>query len=153
MPCYHFISTPDEFNFGKHIGETLSDVIERDPSYVYWCANTIPEFSINYEIILEIGKLFPGFIISQDFIEKVCDYYELPDEIELYQAYFNRFMKIESFEEDEYSNDDDFWDDWQNETPSYERYSGSWAQDVEGYSDDDIDTVFDGDPLAYWNID
>lgn len=30
---------------------------------------------------------------------------------------------------------------------------GSWAQDVEGYSDDDIDTIFDGDPLAYWNID
>lgn len=32
-------------------------------------------------------------------------------------------------------------------------YSGSWAQDVEGYSDDDIDTIFDGDPSAYWNID
>ena len=22
-----------------------------------------------------------------------------------------------------------------------------------GYSDDDIDTIFDGDPSAYWNID
>lgn len=36
---------------------------------------------------------------------------------------------------------------------TYERYNGSYAQDVAGYSDDDIDTVFDGDPLAYWNID
>lgn len=32
-------------------------------------------------------------------------------------------------------------------------YEGSWAHDVEGYSNDDIDTIFDGDPDAYWNID
>ena len=31
--------------------------------------------------------------------------------------------------------------------------AGSYAQDVEGWSDDDIDEVFDGDPDAYWNID
>lgn len=36
---------------------------------------------------------------------------------------------------------------------SYERYGGSYAQDEMGYSDDDIDTIFDGDPSAYWNID
>lgn len=36
---------------------------------------------------------------------------------------------------------------------SYGQYSGFWAQDVEGYSDDDIDTIFDSDPDAYWNID
>lgn len=39
------------------------------------------------------------------------------------------------------------------ETPTYERYAGSYAQDEMGYSDDDIDTIFDGDPDAYWNID
>ena len=32
-------------------------------------------------------------------------------------------------------------------------YSGSWARDVEGLSDDFIDDVLDGDPDAYWNID
>ena len=37
--------------------------------------------------------------------------------------------------------------------PSYGRYAGSYAQDVEGWSDNDIDDVFDGDPDAYWNID
>lgn len=30
---------------------------------------------------------------------------------------------------------------------------GPGVQDVEGYNDDDIDMIFDGDPLAYWNID
>ncbi len=32
-------------------------------------------------------------------------------------------------------------------------YVGSYAHDEEGCSDDDIDTVFDGYPDAYWNID
>lgn len=37
--------------------------------------------------------------------------------------------------------------------PTYGKYAGSYAQDEMGYSDDDIDTIFDGDPSAYWNID
>lgn len=32
-------------------------------------------------------------------------------------------------------------------------YAGTYAHDVEGYNDDDIDTIFDGDPDAYCNID
>ena len=39
------------------------------------------------------------------------------------------------------------------DSPTYGRYRGSYAQDEMGYSDDDIDTIFDGDPSAYWNID
>lgn len=33
------------------------------------------------------------------------------------------------------------------------QYSGSYAQDVVGLSDDVIDDAFEGDPEAYWNID
>ena len=36
---------------------------------------------------------------------------------------------------------------------TYEEYNGTYAQDVMGYSDQDIDDAFDGDPEAYWNID
>lgn len=32
-------------------------------------------------------------------------------------------------------------------------YSGTYAHDEMGYSNSDIDTIFDGDPDAYWNID
>ena len=32
-------------------------------------------------------------------------------------------------------------------------YSGTYAQDVEGYDDDTISDAFEGDPDAYWNID
>lgn len=36
---------------------------------------------------------------------------------------------------------------------TYEEYNGSYAQDVMGYSDQNIDDAFDGNPDAYWNID
>ena len=39
------------------------------------------------------------------------------------------------------------------ERHTYENYNGSYAQDVEGWSDQDINEDFDGDPDAYWNID
>ena len=49
--------------------------------------------------------------------------------------------------------DESDYDSYEMEESTYERYNGSYAQDVEGWSDQDIDDVFDGDPDAYWNID
>lgn len=51
-------------------------------------------------------------------------------------------------QEEVYDDDYDF-----NDEKTYTRYNGSYAQDIEGWSDDDIDIVFEGDPDAYWNID
>lgn len=50
---------------------------------------------------------------------------------------------------------EDYYDpsDYYEEEETYDNYNGSYAQDVEGWSDQDIDDVFDGDPDAYWNID
>lgn len=58
--------------------------------------------------------------------------------------------------DDDYDECED--DDYENylaeqDEPTYDKYNGSYAQDVMGYSDDDIDTIFDGNPDAYWNID
>ena len=52
-----------------------------------------------------------------------------------------------------YNDWDQDYDSYEMEESTYERYNGSYAQDVEGWSDQDIDEVFDGDPDAYWNID
>ena len=49
------------------------------------------------------------------------------------------------FEDDYY--DELFKDDY--ETPKYDKYNGSYSQDVEGLSDNFIDDVLDGDPDAY----
>lgn len=48
---------------------------------------------------------------------------------------------------------DEYDSDYDIERPTYDRYSGSYAQDEAGWSDEEIDTVLDGDPDAYWNID
>ena len=53
---------------------------------------------------------------------------------------------LQSQMESSYESNEDEYD-------GYGRYRGSYAQDELGYSDDDIDTIFDGDPSAYWNID
>ena len=63
------------------------------------------------------------------------------------------YRDIYDSEDDEYGNDDNenYSTDW--DEPTYDKYNGSYAQDEMGYSDDDIDTIFDGEPDAYWNID
>ncbi len=68
---------------------------------------------------------------------------------ELLQTVFNCEIvnKFTETEKDYYYNVDHF------ERESYGQYAGSYAQDVEGLSDDFINDVLDGDPDAYWNID
>lgn len=59
-----------------------------------------------------------------------------------------------TYYEPEYDNNDgyEYCDGYDNEE-TYDCYHGSYVQDVEDWSDQDIDDVFDGDPEAYWNID
>lgn len=45
------------------------------------------------------------------------------------------------------------FNDAYNEEEHYNRYNRTYAQAVEGWSDEEIDEVFDGNPDAYWNID
>lgn len=43
--------------------------------------------------------------------------------------------------------------DYSDNEPTYEKYGGTYAQDLEGCDDDFIDDVLGGEPEAYWNID
>ena len=46
------------FQFGKHKGEMLEDVIEDDPSYIAWlCENEVTEFDIAVIRHLEAEKI------------------------------------------------------------------------------------------------
>jgi len=134
---YYFDDIASVFCFGKHKGDTLWSVIQEDESYVYWCVNNIPNFIISIETLKQIRSIFPMFIITSNFLSHILDYRNQEDN--------------EEYEYDEVYEDNRCYDN--EEKPTYERYQGSWAQDEMGYSDDDIDTIFDGDPLAYWNID
>ena len=142
---YYFDSLDNIFRFGRYKDQTIEDVLINNPSYIDFCIREIPSFMISPELVEQIKVYFPNFIIPNSYADKIGSYSEYMDRI----YYYNR-------------NDDDYDDDYNCEEygdeecyseSTYERYNGSWAQDVEGYSDDDIDTIFDGDPSAYWNID
>ena len=47
----------------------------------------------------------------------------------------------------------DYCCDYNYRSQHYEEFAGTYAQDVAGYSDEDICDAFEGDPDAYWNID
>lgn len=151
---YLFEHINDKFTFGKYCGYTLSDVLDKNEEYVDWCMMNIDCFVLSNEAMDEIKKIYPDFIISSSFLLKqtlksleLSDYEEdckFDDECD-YLTPAERYLKADNRDNEEN-------DDWEEES-TYDRYNGSYAQDEMGYSDDDIDTIFDGDSSAYWNID
>ena len=134
---YYFDDIGTPFRFGRYKGWSLRRVIENNPSYLYWCVDTISSFRISLDAISQIREMYPMFIITQNFRGHIGE------------------LEEEDDDDDEPDYDDSsFYNNYNCEEKStYERYSGSYAQDVMGYSDDEIDIIFDGDPDAYWNID
>lgn len=132
----------DKFRFGKFKGCTFAEVAMYSPDYIRWVILNVEGNICVFcdSVIEELRIMFPHIII-EEWIDEV------------------RKMRIYEYEEYVKSQEDDSYD-WDDNNmlnddygSSYGRYSGSYAQDEMGYSDDDIDTIFDGDPSAYWNID
>lgn len=130
----------DKFRFGKFLGCTFAEVVEYNPDYIRWVVENVSGSICVFcdPVIEELRLIFPRFEISPSF-----------------EAMRNqRLAEFEDLEDEDYENQDfddrGFYADY--EPPTYGRYAGSYAQDEMGYSDDDIDTIFDGDPDAYWNI-
>jgi hypothetical protein len=128
-----FYNLDTEFTFGKFQGNKVRQVIDIQPSYLDWCALNLNHFYISDEVIEEIKSIKSDFKISDEGTQKLNEKYEVWEN------------------EQQESDYDDYYD--YHERESYGRYAGSYAQDVEGLSDDFIDEVLDGDPDAYWNID
>ena len=129
----------DKFHFGKFTGCTFAEVVEYNPEYISWVLENVSGSMCVFgdSVIEELRLIFPHFEISPSL-----------------EAMRNqRIAEFENLEDEDYEEFDNrsFYDDC--ESPTYGRYAGSYAQDEMGYSDDDIDTIFDGDPDAYWNID
>ena len=145
MITCHFKSIEDQFNFGRYNGLCLADVMDINPSYLSWCVKycTGVIFQLHDEALEEIKIVYPHFIMDSLF--------------EYQRIWHLSRNDYEYSDEDYYADEEQFDNEYDDinydDAPTYDRYSGSWAQDIEGYSDDDIDTIFDGDPSAYWNID
>lgn len=140
LKCCFLSSIESRFNFGKYENLTLADVLDIDMMYVVWCVYQCDVyFLISDNAINQIKKAFPEFNASDNFI-KHCHVRKL-------------IFEFWESEEEESSGDFDYYGNDSYESESFERYCGSYTQDEMRYSDDDIDTIFDGNPLAYWNID
>lgn len=137
---YRFNHLSDVFTFGVYRGSTLSDVIDTGSGYETWALHTIKRFLLEDSVMEEIRQIYPNQFCSPTFEQK-------------------RQWNLEHWSDgDKDDCPEDDYDDcepcgWEEDEPTYDCYRGTWAQDEMGYSDDDIDTIFDGDPDAYWNID
>lgn len=76
----------------------------------------------------------------------------IKDGVELRFDLFDLEFVEEVEDDEEYYEEEPNYPDYEEER-HFGRYAGSYAQDDMGYSDDEIDSIFDGDPSAYWNID
>lgn len=143
IPLCEFYALDDYFYFGRYRGLCLSDVLDINPSYVSWCVKhcTGVVFRLHDKVIKQMDSAYPTFKMDALFESK-----------RIYNLNRSIYDNSDCFEDDEECNYSDP-DNNRRDSLTYERYGASWAQDVEGYSDDDIDTIFDGDPSAYWNID
>lgn len=130
-----FYDLDTEFTFGKYEGKTVREILEIQPTYLDWCAINLEHFYISEEVIDEIQATYSDFKISEEGMNKLNEKYEQWEG-----------------EQEDYEEEYDDYDDY-NERESFGKYAGSYAQDVEGLSDDFIDDVLDGEPDAYWNID
>lgn len=128
-----FYNLDTEFTFGKFEGKTVKDILNLDPNYLEWCAVHLDQFCMTDEVIEQIWAIMPGFALSEEAKQSLKDKFDN----------WQNVLKREQMDHDDESY----------EQATYENYNGSYAQDIEGWSDQDIDDVFDGDPDAYWNID
>lgn len=134
MKSYNLETT---ITFGKFEGKTIAELLDIQPSYINWCIVNLDHFFMDNETITAIKKQTPQFVLSTEAAK--------------IQIEKNRKWILKQISKN--SRRDYFDDHNYNSNSTYENYSGSYAQEIEGYSDQDIDDIFDGDPSAYWNID
>lgn len=136
----YFEHLSDKFNFGKFKNCALGEVLMYSPTYLNWVVENVDGSMccLSDTVIEEMHLVFPTFNMNDKF-KSYC---------------IQRQLEYNSEHEEDITSYDvnDSFLPYQEER-TYECYSGSYAQDEMGYSDDDIDIIFDGDPLAYWNID
>ena len=134
VPCI-YDSIEDHFSFGEYIlcYEPLETIKKFVYSYIVSQEGKFGAFNGNGE---EISPCIYSSIQLNEYGELIA----IKDGEEI-----NLTPKLDSLVGNSY--------DYDCGHPAYGKYAGSYAQDEAGWSDDDIDTVLDGDPDAYWNID
>jgi len=96
-------------------------------------------------------KLEKEFKYEQERSKKDDRYWDKRYKSDL--RFYKKALK-ESGSVDFTDNDEQYRKSSSNKVTDYSSgFAGTWVHDEAGWSDDDINTVLDGDPDAYWNID
>ena len=156
-------------DFGFYKGFQLGIVFICDPGWIDWSINHIPDF-----LITDLDDLIDAGVINGklDWKYKGCADARFIPNINFAKTYQQALSKgvldktkyvfspatIEKNANNavgnrERTNSDDLDNNYNERGSTYENYNGSYAQDVEGWSDQDINDALDGEPDAYWNID
>tara|TARA_B100000963_G_scaffold15378_1_gene11760 strand:- start:3249 stop:4862 length:1614 start_codon:yes stop_codon:yes gene_type:complete len=123
-----------ELKFGKNKHHSIYDILVQEPKYILWCIKNLDHFAID------------NYIFTKEYFKKDRSFYLALEKNLIKNLVFEKWnkkfflKKVNNSKENYYKN-------------TFDNYNGSYAQDVEGWSDQDIWDVFDGDPGAYWNID
>ncbi len=121
-----------KFSFGEFKGKTLEQVLSISPYKIEEYVQRLPYFGLTRGGIEKMKTLEPNFTFLKTTFQKLSWKYRLaPDDM--------KDARRSLMENDEASSES--------------KYDGSYAHDVEGWSDDDIDDVLGGEPDTYWNID
>lgn len=101
---------------------------------------TVYKFDTCKSLIDKLNSFLSSYIYADDkliYNNELLDILSTLPEYELPSNFINRENNHRHSYYDKYNGD----------------YSGTYAHDVAGLSNDEIDTILEGDPDAYWNID
>ena len=129
-------------NFGKYKGKTLLELARTNFAYIEWCILNIDRFYVKKAALKRLANRFKHIKLSDEILKV----------IETKKIAFDKIEKARKSNAEEYHNEPDGWHNY-NERDTYGQYSGTYAQDVEGLSDNFINDALGGEPDAYWNID
>lgn len=146
----------DEYNIKKHsLNKEKIELADGNPDYIDWCINNVGFFFITPEELLELQNLEVYIFAGIEVKHKIEDIYEYKPRINVIKHEFKE--KSVNLNNTKFESKMNHGDDYQQKDFSngrtFEKYNGTYAQDVEGWSDQDIDDAFGGEPDAYWNID
>tara|TARA_B100000941_G_C28261062_1_gene426568 strand:+ start:117 stop:551 length:435 start_codon:yes stop_codon:yes gene_type:complete len=133
--------------FGKYKGKKINSILSSDPNYLMWCLENLDHFILDDDTFHSLPSIIESKLkrveISTDGRKVWGTTYNSHKLVKIYNSKKEKYDELKS--KDEYNP---IYGD-----ESYGNYSGTYAQDVAGLSDNFIDDVLGGEPEAYWNID
>ncbi len=151
-----------KLDFGMYKGYDLGIVYVFDPFYINWCIVNLNWFHISdlHELrhfgVMKVDSKYlelqrrVGDVSMVEGIDEYDTFKEMISKVHLgnHLFPFKREVVIHNFEKLKFDNTNHIERNDYEHRGSYEEYGG-----YNGWDDETINTAFDGDPEATWNVD